>query len=124
MHGERNDQLTTEQFLLSPNNCFKLTLQTDGNLVLYNEITHKPIWASITQLKGVVKAVMQDNGNFVLYDNRDLPQWSTNTQINPKSYLAVQNDGNIVIYDQEHHATWASGTVTPCPGSSTDIRSN
>ena len=41
---------------------------------------------------------MQDDGNFVLYDQNNEPVWATNTAGNPGAHLAIQDDGNIVVY--------------------------
>jgi hypothetical protein len=43
-----------------------LTLQSDGNLVLYTR-TGKALWSSGTGGKGVSDLVMQNDGNLVLY---------------------------------------------------------
>lgn len=52
---------------------------------------------------------MQDDGNFVLYDQNNEPVWASNTDGFPGAYVSVQDDGNLVIY-QNGNALWASNT--------------
>lgn len=78
------------------NGQYFLILQADGNLVLYKN-GGNPIWNSGTAGRGVTDALMQDDGNFVLYSNGK-PIWATNTAGNGGAIFAFQPDGNLVIY--------------------------
>jgi len=42
-------------------------------------------------------ALMQDDGNFVLYDGLTSAYWATNTNGNVGAYLLLQGDGNLVV---------------------------
>ena len=44
--------------------------------------SNQPFWASNTQFKGTGpwSAIMQDDGNFVVYDGGRHPTWASNTQ--------------------------------------------
>ncbi len=95
--------------LFSFNNAFKLILQTDGNLVWYDQATGQALWASGTNGKTVTQAIMQSDGNLVLY-NGTTPVWASNTSGNPGAYLALQNDGNLVLSSARYVALFASGT--------------
>jgi len=90
--------------LKSANGRFELTLQNDGNLVLYEK--GKAIWSSETNGKNAKKLVMQSDGNLVLYGPNG-PIWATNTSGNRNAYLMLQNDGNLVIYK----AVWSTHTA-------------
>ncbi|XP_002973748.2 mannose-specific lectin [Selaginella moellendorffii] len=57
----------------SGRNCY-LTLQPDGNLVVYDG-NRRALWASGTDRSGGNTLRVQDDGNVVLYR----PVWSTNT---------------------------------------------
>jgi len=61
-------------------------------------------------------AVMQSDGNFVLYTSRDWRPvnavWASNTYgrgIGPYR-VTMQDDGNLVVYDSRNTALWASNT--------------
>jgi hypothetical protein len=102
-HGEDTSRLAPGQVLnpgnslFSANNGFRLVLQTDGNLVWYDQATGQALWASNTGGKPVTQAIMQTDGNLVLYDGTT-PVWASGTYGNPGDYLALQNDGNLVLY--------------------------
>lgn len=89
---------------------YMLVYQRDGNLVMYPAAG--AIWSTNTAGKSAGKAVMQTDGNFVLYDANNKPYWATNTngQGKPEYRLSLQADRNLVLYDKTNRATWASGT--------------
>jgi hypothetical protein len=82
-------------------------MQTDGNLVLYEGAT--ALWATGTQGTSGHVAVMQSDGNFVLYDTNNHALWSSSTSGHPGAYVSVQIDGNLVVYSGTS-ALWASNT--------------
>lgn len=90
------EQLSPGQFITSRNGRYILTLQTDGNLVLYQGTT--PLWSTNTSGTLVKEAVMQADGNLVLYDAQGHPLWNSGTSGHPGAFLAVQDDGNVVLY--------------------------
>ena len=62
---------------------------------------------------GVFRAVMQGDGNFVVYLNWDeLPSWSTGTNGSGANVLNFQSDGNLVVRPSGGAAAWAAGTNT------------
>ncbi|MDP8999952.1 MAG: hypothetical protein M3O46_07565, partial [Myxococcota bacterium] len=69
-----------------------LQLQGDGNLVLvdYGVKPAAPLWASNTFNTTASVALMQGDGNFVLYDVDGNALWSSGTWNNPGAYLTVQ----------------------------------
>jgi hypothetical protein len=100
--------------VVSNNGRFQLIMQSDGNLVLYDNVAgRKPIWTSGTQGKPVNNCVMQSDGNLVIYGLPN-PIWDSGTQGHPNAFLRVQDDGNIVIY-QPGPSLWASNTVQALP---------
>ena len=102
-----NEELPKDHPLISPNGRFRLVLQQDGNLVLY-EGNH-PHWASGTHGQAVQRCVMQGDGNLVIYGFSNNPIWASGTHGNPGSFLVVQDDRNVVIY-KPNHPVWATGT--------------
>ncbi|MBJ6141774.1 matrixin family metalloprotease [Hymenobacter sp. BT559] len=100
--------LNVDESLVSSNGRYRLLLQADGNLVIYNG-SNRGIWNSGTWGKNIRKAIMQADGNFVLYDNNSVSRFSTNTWNPVGSYMMMQPDGNLVIY-QRGQARWSSNT--------------
>ena len=86
---------------------FTLTMQTDGNLVLYS--LGVPMWASGTDGAGGYVAIMQGDGNFVVYDDTSSPLFATGTDGHSGATLAIQDDGNTVVY-AGGSALWATNT--------------
>ena len=68
-----------------------------------------PLWSSNTSGTGTNAMVMQTDGNLVLYAG-PRPVWSTNTTGTGANYLALQEDGNLVLYDF-NTSYWQSGTA-------------
>jgi hypothetical protein len=103
-----NHELTAGQSLTSCNGDYALTMQGDGNLVLYQGST--ALWASNTAGTAADEAIMQGDGNLVLYTSAGSPLWASNTAGNSGADLVVQNDGNVVVYSASGAALWATGT--------------
>jgi len=107
-------QLLINQSLISGDGMFKLILQSDGNLVLYQS-GNIARWHTHTNGSSVSRAIMQTDGNFVIYSPSNKVVWHTNTYGHPGAYLTLQNDGNIVIYWQPPRpsmkALWNTGAL-------------
>ncbi|MFF4160919.1 LysM peptidoglycan-binding domain-containing protein [Streptomyces sp. NPDC001678] len=93
--------------------AYTLTLQTDGNLVL-SEPGGGVVWATGTHEQEVRQAVLQEDGNFVLYTD-DGPVWATDTDGKDADRLIVQADRNVVLYSKDDIPLWASDTDTDNP---------
>jgi len=109
-----NDKLLPKnQMISSRDGRFSLVMQTDGNLVLYRNGASQALWASDTNGKQVGFAIMQGDGNFVIYAPGGAALWAAGTHGNPGSPLILQDDGNLVIYAPGNKAIWASNTREP-----------
>jgi hypothetical protein len=65
----------------------------------------------ITSNNRQFQVVMQNDGNLVLYRNRDgRPLWASGTNGVAVDFCIMQNDGNLVLYGFDRRAVWASGT--------------
>jgi hypothetical protein len=65
---------------------------------------HADQWGVVDQDEGF--AVMQGDGNFVLYDGP--AAWATNTWYpGGTAYLNLQDDGNMVVYDAYDNVLWS-----------------
>jgi hypothetical protein len=111
----------------------RLVLQTDHNLVLYDDQHANALWQTNTAKPapidpGANHLVMQSDGNLVLYGDPFSPNpavyWSSNTSGSTR--LQVQNDGRIVVYRVTDNSAlgWSCtgnlygvfGTSATCPG--------
>jgi len=96
--------------IYSPDGRFRLSMQTDGNLVVYDP-NNVPQWASGTFLPNSYLRVQPD-GNAVVYDSEDnFPQWAA-AVYSPGAQLEMQNDGNLVLYSTARVALWDSRGFT------------
>jgi hypothetical protein len=96
--------------LYSATRAFMLTMQSDGNLVLYAldddmlsaDITRGKytiaLWSSRTNGRGGTHCDMQDDGNCVIKNSANQPLWSSGTLNHPGTFLRCQDDGNVVFY--------------------------
>lgn len=101
------------QSLLSTNQGYELIMQMDNNLVLYKLLAagKRALWASNTVGSGAVEAILQKDGNFVLYNQAHRPVWASNTLRQKKAAKAIlQDDGNFVLYDENNKPVWATNT--------------
>jgi hypothetical protein len=133
-----------------------LVMQDDGNLVDYSATAGRAVWATggdrpdvlpagrvlgttqmLTSLNGRYVAIMQADGNLVVYRSDGAvmfatrtagrqaslvmqtdgnvviyaggqPIWATRTGPDPRSVLVLQNDGNLVAYRSNGTAAWAA----------------
>lgn len=108
-----DQSLYTNQSISSRNGRYFLLMQGDCNLVLYREGfrgNNQALWSSRTDRRGRnCRAIMQGDGNFVVYEEYGRPVFNTRTDRNPGSILVLQDDGNLVMY-QGNRVMWASGT--------------
>ena len=90
-----------------------LTMQGDGNLVLYDKFSGRAraVWASNTAGHPGARAAMQGDGNLVVYAAGGQPLWASNTAGNPGAVLVMQDDANAVVYAPDGRPLWASNTM-------------
>lgn len=98
-------QLYMGQSIRSYTGKYSLTMQADGNLVMYrNDGTVRYRFA-----KNGWFAAMQTDGNFVEYNGMMSPIWNSGTGGHPGSIVAVQDDGNLVVYSSGGIPLWNIG---------------
>ena len=107
-----NETLTPGQFLTvgiaGQNSGYRLSLQTDGNLVVYRW-NNKALWSTGTAGQAIAYLGMQGDGNLVLYRTNGTAAWSSGT-FGANHRLVLQADGNLVIYNAAGTAVWNTGT--------------
>src|SRR5215208_92052 len=84
LDGTRNtlqpgDRLLAGESLTSAEGRYELAYQTDGNLVLYDGATGVALWWTGTVGEVPGEAVMQGDGNFVVYNAEGTPLWWSGT---------------------------------------------
>ena len=119
--GERlrsGARLLPGQELTSTSGRYRLHYQTDGNVVLYDDTDRTALWNSATTSSRPGQAMMERDGNFVVYDGQGRVLWTTGTTGNPNAYLLVQDDGNLVVYRPDLQPMWdrLSATMVPASG--------
>ncbi|XP_055348365.1 uncharacterized protein LOC129595394 [Paramacrobiotus metropolitanus] len=90
----------------SPSKTFRLTLQTDQNLVLYRECDSAPVFASRTEALPPAKAFLSNDGNFMLgtyniNDRMETLYWDTATWGYGESRLLVSDLGFFYLCNSE-----------------------
>src|ERR1700730_10424811 len=92
--------LAAGQYLTSPNRLYQLSMQSDGNLVLYYTWPGGrtgSLWSSRTNGVSGAYAKMQIDGNLVVYDNSNAARWASNTAGSSGAYLTLGNDANATL---------------------------
>jgi hypothetical protein len=92
--------------LTSATGGYVLTMQDDGNLVVYAP-DRRILFATYTAGNPDAYLQFQTDGDLILWaGTRRL--WASNTMGGPKSVLILQGDGNLVLYGPGNQATWWS----------------
>ena len=82
---------------------------------------NETLWSGdqIISPNGQYSAVMQWDGNFVIYNGGGTPVWSTGTY-SPGARAVMQGDGNFVLYTPNNQPIWATSwrTGSCCVGGS------
>lgn len=103
-------QVNANDHILSADGHSILSLQRDGNIVIYSDFT--PRWSSGTAgVQNPVKLVMQGDGNLVEYNAAGQATWNSQTSGNSGAYASLQTDGNLVVYSSSGSPLWNSGSV-------------
>ncbi|MFI9270794.1 ricin-type beta-trefoil lectin domain protein [Kitasatospora sp. NPDC052896] len=86
-----------------------LSMQADGNLVLYTT-NNRAVWNTGTYGHPGAYLTMQTDGNLVLHSATGSALWYSGTYGNPGAQAVMQNDGNLVIYTADGKAIWSTNT--------------
>lgn len=98
--------------ITSKNGCFNLVLQTDGNLVLYNNTNRSTLWSSRTADNPTVyQARLNYNGALEVTSQRSEVIYSSGKSSKKARYIILQNDGNLVVYGNSKDVFWSTNTV-------------
>ncbi len=86
--------------LVSPNQQYKLSYQSDGDLVVYDK-SNKPIWSTKTAGKTPNKLVFQADGNLVLYGASNVVFWESSSNGKGGKSLRLSDYGSLSVWDQK-----------------------
>jgi len=113
--------LMADGTIKSENGEYRMTMQGDGNLVLYRG--DEPLWATGTNGEHGAHCVFQKDGHFLIYRLNEFGQvstdpddciWKTDIYGDPEEFhggwVEMQNDGNFVQYTREGRALWCTRT--------------
>lgn len=89
----------------SPNRQWLMTLQLDGNLVVY-AADLRPRWQTGTSVRPR-NAGMNEDGEFALYAHDGTKVWSTGTNA-PGARLILENTGRLVVVAPDGSVVWVS----------------
>lgn len=93
--------------LVSSNQQYKLSYQSDGNLVVYDK-SNKPIWNTKTNGKTPNRLVFQADGNLVLYGANNVVFWASNSNSKGGKSLRLSDKGSLSVSDQKVNI-WETG---------------
>jgi hypothetical protein len=109
-----NPILYVNQSIYSPNHNTRLTLQSDGNLVIYHKNrdgTESALWGTNSISSNASNVIFQTDCNLVLVSNSNTSLWASNLLNLPNGafkftgsdngnypFLTLQDDGNLVCY--------------------------
>ncbi len=112
-----NQKLEPNQCLKSSDNLFTLIMQSDGNLVLYDQ-NGTAAWKSDAPLGHANSyLLMQPDGNLVQYNTANTPVWYPPGAFGSGAdHLVVQPDGNVVLYTPDNRAIWSRMQAPPPTG--------
>ena len=118
------------QHMVSPNGRWRVYMQHDGNVVLYEYkgSRRRPIWVTDSDGKGKrpYRMIMQGDGNLVVYDRNKTATWSSDTWNKGTApyHLIMQDDQNLVLYDRNNKPIWASKSSGNTSKQTVDTLSN
>lgn len=84
----------------------RLVYQPDGDLVLHDDERGEVLWSSGTSGTPPGRAILQLDGNLVVFDANGRARWSSGTTGNRNAYLVVQDDGNLMIRAWDGRPIW------------------
>lgn len=101
----RGQLLTANQMLVSPAGLYRLLMQADGNLVLYNQF-NQAVWQLGTAGYPGAFLTFQPDGNLVLRRADGFPLTYTGTNGTASDRFVVEDDSDVMIYGTNDEIYW------------------
>ncbi|HSX47567.1 MAG TPA: hypothetical protein VLF63_02220, partial [Patescibacteria group bacterium] len=102
-----NGVLTTEHQLVSPTRQYRLILQTDGNLVIYNR-NNVAIWSTGTHdTLPTAFTLWGVNSDLILYDSNGTWLWTAGISGMGGTVMYLGDDGNISVNTGNGYTVWS-----------------
>jgi len=102
-----NQNLYPGQELFAADDEYRLAMQADGNLVIYNYLG-QATWSSGTNGQNIAYLTMQSDGNLVLYNTNGVAVWDTQTNGQGGTSISMVNNGNLNMNNSSGGLVWDS----------------
>ena len=112
-----NEKLNVGQYKYSDNREYFMTLNSDGNLCVYNE-RKEQIWCSNKSGPSKPFAVFQTDGNLCVYQfksNKQTGVWCAMSNGSDRINASLDNDGIIRVWDKSNKVVWTSTNTSVQP---------
>ncbi len=103
-----NQRINANQCIVSPHGQYMLYMAPDGNFYIYDIAHAVGTWGANTAGHPNAYAILQGDGNLVVYDANGIALWNSGTYGTYSERLDMEDDGRIIIYK----SAWNSGTST------------
>jgi RHS repeat-associated protein len=112
----RPGQTLTEGQCLESTSGMTFAQMNSGELQIYDRVLGELTWVSGTYGHPGGYAVMQSDGNFVIYSSTNVALWSTGSSGSGATLVELETDGRLILYNP----VWSSGTTqSPVTGTLT-----
>jgi RHS repeat-associated protein len=101
-------RISSNQCIVSPHGQYMLYMASDGNFYIYDMAHGVATWSANTYSHPGAYAILQSDGNFVVYATNGVALWNSGTAGTYSERLDLEDDGRIIIYK----SAWNSGTST------------
>jgi hypothetical protein len=108
------------QSLTSISGAYTLVHQEDGNLVLYRNAEHRPVWATGTWWAGDGWTDLAEDGDLVVRNLCGAPVWRSGTAGSGAQWLVVDDEGGVALLDEAGTAVWEVRTGPHGPSPAAD----
>ncbi len=99
------------QCIVSNSGQYLLYMSTDGNFYIYDNAHNIGTWGPGTQGHPGAFALMQADGNFVVYATNGAALWNSATYGSGANSVRIEDDGRIIIYKP----AWTTGFASQSP---------